>query len=261
MDRHQLIIRNVYRTERLFKEIIYMLTPLLISSIFLLAGFIQGVSGFGSALVAIPLLSLIIDIKSAIPLCILNSMVIATYLSLKMRKHLEKEKVLPLCIAAVPGIIVGSTVLKQVSSTLIRIGLGILLVIYSLYSLFSKPKARKLHKTWSYIAGFSSGAIGAAFSAGGPPTIIYTTLNDWKKDTIKATLSGFFLFNSYLIAAVHAIKGLTTIEVFTYFMISAPFVLLGTVLGTICYGKMPREHYLRIIFAFLTLMGIMMIVM
>jgi len=237
-----------------------MLIPLLISMIFLLAGFIQGVSGFGSALVAIPLLSLIIDIKAAVPLCILNSLVITTYLSLKMRKHLDTKKILPLCIAAVPGIIVGSTILKQVGAGIIRVCLGVLLVAYSLYSLLMTPKPRKLHRAWSYLAGFLSGAIGAAFSAGGPPTIIYTTLNDWKKDTIKATLSGFFLFNSYLIAVVHAIDGLTTVEIFTYFMISAPFVLLGTVLGTICYGKIPRERYLQIIFAFLTAMGIIMII-
>lgn len=238
-----------------------MLTPLFISIIFLLAGFTQGISGFGSALVAIPLLSLIIDIKSAVPLCILNSLVITTYLSIKMRKHLDTKKILPLCVAAVPGIIAGSTILKQVSSSIIKGSLGVLLVTYSVYSLLTNPNPRKLHNAWSYFAGFLSGAIGAAFSAGGPPTIIYTTLNDWKKDTIKATLSGFFLFNSYLIAIVHAVQGLTTIEIFTYFMISAPFVLLGTVLGTICYGKIPREQYLQIIFAFLTVMGIMMIFM
>ncbi len=237
-----------------------MLTPLLISIIFLLAGFVQGMTGFGSALVAIPLLSLIIDIKSAVPLCILNSMVITTYLSLKMRTHLNTEKILPLCIAAVPGIIVGSTLLKRVSSGLIQSSLGILLIVYSLYNLYSTPHPRNLNRSWSYVAGFMSGAIGAAFSAGGPPTIIYATLNNWKKDTIKATLSGFFLFNSYLIAVFHAVNGLTTIDVFTQFMISAPFVLLGTVLGTICYGKIPRERYLQIIFAFLVLMGIIMII-
>ncbi len=237
-----------------------MLTPLLISIIFLLAGFIQGVTGFGSALVAIPLLSLVIDIKDAVPLCILNSLVITTYLSLKMRKHLDHKKIIPLCAAAIPGIITGSTILKQVSSAIIQICLGILLVAYSIYNLISKPEQRKLHIAWSYIAGFLSGAIGAAFSAGGPPTIIYATLNDWKKDTIKATLSGFFLFNSYLIATVHAINGLTTIEIFAYFMISAPFVFLGTVLGTIYYGKIPGEHYLQLIYIFLILMGVMMIV-
>ncbi|MEN8198485.1 MAG: sulfite exporter TauE/SafE family protein [Thermodesulfobacteriota bacterium] len=237
-----------------------MLTPLLIIAIFLLAGFVQGMTGFGSALVAIPLLSLFLDIKSAVPLCILNSLIITTYLSLKMRKHLHSNKILPLCVAAVPGIIVGSTILKNVDSTILRTCIGVLLISYSLYSLLNRATPRKLSTAWSYLAGFLSGAIGAAFSAGGPPTIIYTTLTDWKKDEIKATLSGFFLFNSYLIATVHAISGLTSIEVFTYFMISAPFVLLGTVLGAIAYGRIPRARYLQIIFAFLIVMGIMMVV-
>lgn len=236
-----------------------MLDPLFISCIFLLAGFIQGMTGFGSALVAMPLLSLFIDIKSAVPLCILNSVVITTFLTLKMRQHLDKKKILPLCIAAVPGVIVGSTLLKHVNSALIRTGLGLMLISYSLYNLFSNPKPRKLHKAWSFVVGFLSGAIGAAFSAGGPPTIIYSTLNDWNKDEIKATLTGFFLFNSYLIATVHAVTGLTTLKIMSYLMISAPFALLGTVLGSISYGKIPQKLYLQLIYVFLVFMGIMMI--
>ena len=87
-----------------------MLTPLLIILVFLMAGFVQGMTGFGPALVAIPLLSLFLDIKSAVPLCVLNSVVITSYLSLKMRKHLDRKKIAPLCLAAVPGIITGSTI-------------------------------------------------------------------------------------------------------------------------------------------------------
>ncbi len=236
-----------------------MLDPLFISSIFLLAGFIQGMTGFGSALVAMPLLSLFLDIKNAVPLCILNSLVITTFLALKMRRHLDKKKILPLCIGALPGVVVGSTLLIQVNSDLIKTSLGIMLISYSLYCLFSHPKPRTLHKAWSFIVGFLSGAIGAAFSAGGPPTIIYTTLNNWNKDEIKATLTGFFLFNSYLVASVHAISGLTTIPIMANFMVSAPFVLLGTVLGSICYGKIPQKLYLQLIYSFLVFMGIMMI--
>lgn len=69
-----------------------MFDPLLIGIVFLLAGFIQGMTGFGSALVAIPLLSLFLDIKSAVPLCMLNSLVITSFLALKMRKHLDRKK-------------------------------------------------------------------------------------------------------------------------------------------------------------------------
>ncbi len=230
-----------------------------IGLIFFLAGWVQGVTGFGSALVAIPLLTLFIDIKEAVPLCMITNLIITTYLAIQLRKHFDRKKILPLCVGAIPGILIGATVLKAVPSQTIRILLGTLLIAYSLYSLFFTIKPRSLHKAWGYIAGFGSGAIGAAFSAGGPPTIIYSTMNNWSKNEIKATLTAFFCFNSYLGASAHAISGITTLAVLKYFLISSPFVLLGTALGSYCYRFFRKESYLKVVFSFLVLMGIMMI--
>ncbi len=237
-----------------------MADPFIISAIFLLAGFVQGMSGFGSALVAIPLLSFVMEIKTAVPLCMLNSLVITIFLALQMKKHLDRKKIMPFCLAALPGILVGATILKKVASSAIQISMGFLLCFYSIYSLFAKPHPRYLHPIWPYLAGFSSGAIGAAFSAGGPPTIIYTSLTNWSKDTIKATLTGFFLFNSCLTVIVHVLSGLSTIEVFSFFLFTAPVTLLGTVLGSISYGRLQQESYFRLIFTFLIVMGIIMII-
>lgn len=230
-----------------------------IALIFLSAGFIQGMTGFGSALVAMPLLCLIVDVKLAVPLCILNSVIITTYLVFNLRHHFDKGKILPLCLGSIPGIWVGATLLKEANSALISLLLGLLLIGYSLYSLFFSPKPRTLHPAWSLAAGFSSGAIGAAFSAGGPPTLIYTTLNDWNRHEIKATLSGFFLFNSYLTAVVHIFSGLTTAPVLQAFAISAPFVLTGTILGSLCYKYVNKTLYLKIIFSMLIIMGLLMV--
>jgi hypothetical protein len=238
-----------------------MFIPVCIGFIFLLAGMVQGMTGFGSALVAMPLLSLSLDIKSAVPLCTLNSLVITSFLAMRMKKHLDGKKILPLCLAAIPGMLVGVTLLKKVSSASISIGLGVLLIAYSGYSLLVRTRQRKLHPGWSYLAGFSTGAIGAAFSSGGPPVIIYASLTDWDKDEIKATLTGFFLFNSAMNAAAHAVSGLTTVSVLSSFSYSAPCVLLGTVLGSHYYGRIDRNLYLKGIFTFLIFMGIMMIVL
>lgn len=230
-----------------------------IGLIFFIAGWVQGVSGFGSVLVAIPLLTLFIDIKVAVPLCMLTSLIITTYMVIQLRNHFDRKKILPLCIGSIPGILIGATVLKAVPSQTIRTLLGILIISYSLYSLFFTIKTRKLHKAWGYIAGFSSGSIGAAFSAGGPPSIIYSTMNNWNKDEIKATLTAFFCFNSYLGAGAHALSGITTLVVLKYFLISSPFVLLGTASGSYCYRFFRKDVYLKVVFSFLVLMGIMMI--
>lgn len=236
-----------------------MVTTTLIGSIFLLAGLVQGITGFGSALIAIPLLCLVIDIKLAIPLSVLNSLAINSLLMVKMRRHLDAKALLPLCLAALPGTIVGVTLLKRIDSGGLALLLGILLVTYSFYSLFFPPRQRNIHFCWSYLAGFCSGAIGAAFSAGGPPVIIYTALTGWDKDRIKATLTGFFFINSCLAATAHAVTGLTTSEVLSFFLLSCPFVLLGTVAGIASYRFLGRKTYLQTMYLLLIVMGAMMI--
>ncbi len=232
-----------------------------IGMIFFLAAFVQGLTGFGSALIAIPLLCLVVDIKFAIPLSVLTSLIITSLLTLKLKSHLDIRKLLPLCLSTLPGIAVGATLLKHVQSETMALLLGILLICYSSYNLFFTPKPRAIHHGWGYLAGFCSGAIGSAFSAGGPPAIIYTTLTGWSKDYIKATLTGFFLFNSIMVATAHGISGLTTQSVLISFLYSSPFVFAGTLLGSFCYRFLAGKIYLKTVYLFLIVMGMMMIVL
>jgi len=236
-----------------------MITTFVVGMIFLLAGLIQGLTGFGSVLVAIPLLCLVIDIKTAVPLCILNNIIITTTLARQLRKDIDRKKILPLCIGALPGIVLGSTVLKEIDATVIQLFLGILLVTYSIYSLVVLPKPRKIHPVWAWVIGFSAGIMGAIFSIGGPPAIIYATLKNWSKDEVKATLTGFFLVNSYLIGVAHWLTGVTTRQSLNLFLVSAPFVLVGTLGGSHLYTLLPKKKYVKIIYLFLIVMGGVMI--
>lgn len=236
-----------------------MITYILVSITLLASGVIQGLTGFGSALVAMPLLTLFIDVKTAVSLCILNSLLMTSYLSWNMRKHVETKKVLPLVIGSIPGIAGGVFFLKHMDPAIIQVMLGVLIVVYSLYSLYFKPAPRRLHSAWSYIAGFGTGFIGSAFSAGGPPTIIYTTLTGWSKDHIKATLSGFFFVSSFIVTIAHAISGLTTDAVLKYFAVSVPFIIIGVVTGTGIYRKVERKDFITIILYTLILLGGLMV--
>ncbi len=235
-----------------------MTIVLSVGIIFLLSGFIQGLTGFGSALLAMPLLCFFLDIKTAVPLCTLNSVVITIILAIQLRSSLASSKIVPLCLASIPGIIVGVTLLKSIDAATVRFLLGSLLVAYSIYNLTASPRPRRLHQAYSWLAGFLSGAIGAAFSTGGPPVIIYTALNKWSKDEIKATLTGFFLFNSCLVSIAHGLSGVTTGQVLMLFAVSAPFVLAGTIGGSRLYRVLPGDKYRTILFVFLFISGILM---
>ncbi len=237
-----------------------MTTFILSGLIFFAAGTVQGLTGFGAALVALPLLIFIMDIKVAIPLCILNGLIITTFLAYTLRRHLDRKKILPLLLGAMPGIVLGGLLLRHINPAYIQYLLGALLICYSVYNLVARPRPLRPAVGWGYVAGFFSGAITAALSAGGPPTIIYTTLTDWSKDEIKATLTGFFALNAYLTAAMHALSGMTTTTTLGYFAASMPFVLAGTASGAQLADKINRKTYLKLVYFFLIFMGIMMLI-
>lgn len=236
-----------------------MATTLFLGAVFFAAGFTQGVSGFGAALVAMPLLTLFLDVKIAAPLCMLNGLLITLFLSLQLKRHIHWAKVRPLFFGCVPGIFLGVFLLKGTESNVLKILLGGLIILYSGYRLNWKPREVKFKPYWAYLAGFASGIIGGAFSAGGPPCIIYVSLTGWKKDEIKATLSFFFFTTGLITSAAHALSGLITTAVLGYFVVSCLFTCIGVYTGSCLYDRIKQETYILIMLLLLMVLGGMMI--
>ncbi len=233
---------------------------LIISLIFFCAGLVQGVSGFGAALLAMPLLVLVLEVREAVTLSLLNGLIINLFLSLHLKSHLDWRKILPLIVGCVPGIYVGVTILKKMNPAIMKCSLGFLIIAYGLYCLFGRMSQKRISQGWAYVAGFATGTIGGAFSAGGPPTIIYTTLTGWKKDEIKATLSAFFFSTTVMALVGHCLTGLTTPYVLGLFGVTALPVLTGVFLGTRLYKRLGTRTYLIVIYYLLIGLGVMLVI-
>ncbi|HIJ79435.1 MAG: sulfite exporter TauE/SafE family protein [Desulfobulbaceae bacterium] len=233
----------------------------MIWAIFLAAGFTQGVSGFGSALVAMPLLTLFMDVQMAAPLCMLNGLLITSSLSLQLRRHIDWLRIRPLLLGCVPGVVFGLVVLKNISNTILQICLGGLIIGYAVFNLLTTvKKPEKMSGLWPYVAGFWTGGFGSALGAGGPPTIIYVSLTGWSHDEIKASLSIFFFISGLFTALGHGLSGLTTKLVLYEFAKGAPFTLIGILAGVYFYNRINRRYYLKIMFWLLLVMGVGMLV-
>ncbi|MDR9501011.1 MAG: sulfite exporter TauE/SafE family protein [Desulfurivibrionaceae bacterium] len=233
---------------------------LIISLVFFSAGLLQGVSGFGAALLAMPLLALVLDVREAVTLTLLNGLIINLFLSLELKRHLEWRKLLPLVVGCLPGIYVGVTLLKTMNPAIMKLCLGVVIIAYALYCLAGRRIRKRVGQGWALVAGFAAGTLGSAFSTGGPPVIIYITLTGWTKEQIKATLSSFFLFITVLALAAHAVNGLTTPHVLLLFAVSALPVLAGVVLGAQFYKRLATKTYLTIIYYLLIALGVMLII-
>ncbi|ACS78775.1 sulfite exporter TauE/SafE family protein [Maridesulfovibrio salexigens] len=232
---------------------------LLVPAIFFTAGMVQGLTGFGQALLAMPLLALIVDIKLAVPVCTLCGLVINMDMTHRLRKSLDRAKILPLILGSIPGSILGTMMLKEINGDYIRVFLGFLIAGFAAYSLLARTPKFNISNKWGYLSGFLTGSIAAAVSAGGPPSIIYASIQGWKKDTVKATLVSLFLFSGILAAVGHLISGLTTFLAFKLVLASVLPIFAGTYIGNKLSNRLSDEFYSRIVMTLLVIMGLMLI--
>jgi hypothetical protein len=228
---------------------------LLLTLIAAFAGFTQGMTGVGVITVALPLMALLVEVKTVIPMVGLLAVTINLALGWQMRGAIRWRLCLPLLLAAGPGIVLGVYVLKTVSSAVLQAGLGGVLLAYGGYAVGRAPVQRNLSHYWSYVAGFVAGGLGGSIGASGPPIIVYTTLQPWSKDTIKATMVGYFLLTTLGISSMHAGTGLVTDRVLGLYAASLPGLALGGALGMACYRHIRTEGYRRIMMWMILVLG------
>ena len=236
-----------------------MFETIALASIVVVAGFLQGLTGFGFALVALPLLGLFIDIKTSIPLIIMLALCISVALSVQLRSSINFKSIYTLMAATIPGIPLGVYALKNIPAEYLAITLGIIMVSFTSYQLLAKPAPRHLGIFPTALAGFLSGIIGGSIGAGGPPVIIYSTIQPWSKNQAKATLTFYFAISGALISMTHAYSGLITQEVMHLFLISLPSLAIGIFLGTFAYTRISDHGYKKLAFVLVFILGCAMI--
>ncbi len=223
----------------------------------LAAGLIQGLSGFGSVLVALPLLVFFLDLRLAVPLVSIWGMTINLMLLKGLWRQVQMGRIVPLTLAALPGIPLGVYLLRQVPVRLLEFLLGAILIGFAAYFLLSRGRTRALGRGWEILAGFLSGCLGGSLAASGPPVIIYSALQPWGKDAIKATLTGYFALSGLIILAVQAWHRLFTRTVLLYGVFSIPFIFLGVIVGLWFYRRLDTSRYRQVIIGLITLLGLL----
>lgn len=229
---------------------------LLVALFWGIGGFVNGIAGFGAALIAMPLVTCYIDLAVAVPSCTLIALAMNTQMGLTYREHADWPRLRPLIWGALPGAIAGVTLLQKVPGHILKAAMGIFLMGYALWGLFFESAGRRtISWRWGYLAGFCSTAIGTAFGMGGPPTIVYTALAGWSKDAIKAGIGSFFMCAGLIMIAVQVAGGLQTRQSFALFLAAGPAVTLGGRLGVSASRYIGEFAYRKVLFGLLLAMG------
>lgn len=192
---------------------------------------IRSTFGFGDALFAMPLMSLVIGVSSATPVMGLVSLVVAVVALIPSRRHLDMAAVKRLLVGSMAGIPVGVLLLKRVEEQMLRGGLGACVILFGLYMLSSPRMPELRDRRWAFPFGFLSGCLGGAYNIGGPPIVLYGAMRRWPPARFRATLHGGFLPASIVIALMQGLGGLWTGTVWILFAFSIPSLGAAMLLG------------------------------
>lgn len=232
-----------------------------ILAIIFIATLVRSTFGFGESLIAVPLLILLIPVEIAVPLSVLISILVAAFVVIQDRKQIHFHSAKWLIIFAAIGIPIGLWLLIYGNENLTKLILGVLIIVYSIYSLASKGNFRLEtdNKYWLFICGFFSGVLGGAYGLNGPPLVIYGNMRNWTAKHFRATLQAYFLPASILGMFGYWYKGLWISTVTHYFLISIPVIIPAILLGRYLNHQLKDGAFLKYIYFGLICVGILLL--
>jgi uncharacterized membrane protein YfcA len=225
------------------------------------AVFVQSSIGFGFALVSMPLLVALLGIQIAAPLVALLALVAELFILIRYREGLNLNVVLQLTIAAVIGVPIGVLALGAVDEQIITALLGIILVAYALYALFSPHLPTLAGSRWAYGFGLVAGMLGGAYNTPGPPVILFGHSRRWPPAEFKGNLQGFFLINSLVVVGTHLLRGNFTGDVRQEFFLALPGLAVGMIAGFLLSNRLNAELFGKIVLVLLIVLGVSLIVL
>jgi len=220
------------------------------------ASFVQSLTGFGLALVSMPLLTAVLGIRTSAPLVAIFALATELVLLLYYRHALELRVVWRLALASLLGVPLGVAALRAIDERLVLMALGVLLAAYSAYALLNLRLPAIEHNGWAHGAGFLAGILGGAYNTSGPPVIVYGNCRGWAPEQFKANLQGFFVLNSLAIFAAHILAHNFTRSVWQHSLVALPAVAVGIGAGLGLSQRINAAIFRRVVLLLLFLMGL-----
>jgi uncharacterized membrane protein YfcA len=228
---------------------------LLVLAVIFLATLIRSAFGFGEALVAVPLLALVIPVEVAVPLATLVSITVAAIILLQDGHKMHVRSAVWLVISTLFGIPLGLWLLTAVPEPIVKAILAVVILGFSSYCLLSRHPYHLKDDRLAWIFGFGAGILGGAYGMNGPPLVIYGSLRHWSAEQFRATLQAYFLPASLLGMCGYWLADLWKPIVTSYYLWTLPVALAAIFLGRAINQRLQGRSFLRYIHGGLLLIG------
>lgn len=228
--------------------------------IFFFSAALQGLTGFGFSILAIPLITLFISPKIAVPILVIYSMIINIVVLYSARKAINLKKIWILLSAGIITLPLGAHLLVIMNEDLLKIFIGSMIFTFGILLLIGFRKQFKNERLAMLPVGMLSGLLGGSISISGPPIILFLSNQDVDKHTFRGNLAAYFFILNIFTIPVYYLNGLLTKEVWNYSLTFLPGLLIGVFVGSFLSHKIKDDHFKKLTLILLIVMGILSII-
>ena len=218
---------------------------------------VKGLSGFGSGLIAIPLLAFIFPLSFIVPVLGLLSYSGTVMQSIQLKKQVVWRDMLPLLPFSLLGIFFAIWLLINVDAKNLVMALSVFIFIYSIYSLLPIP-IDKGGRHWAIVAGSCGGIVGALFGTGGPFYVAYLKMRQLEKGPFRATIAMIFLVDGGARIVGYTLSGLYTVQTLWLSLVLLPVLFLGMYVGHHLHIHIDQKRFNQVISVILMLSALML---
>ena len=227
----------------------------------LFGGLMHGFTGWGGAMVMMPLMSLLFGPIQALAIILVGSMLVCSQLFFKASKKANWREMAPLLVSVTLFIPIGNVVLFHLDPSVVIRVIGILIIGAGLLQLSGWSYKGPRGILPSATAGMACGIINGFAGVGGPPLVLYVLSKPDPADlqraniVISVTIISFVIFISLVIGG-----GVDKVTV-TQGIVIAPAQMVGAFLGAKLFQILPSEIFKKFSLIMLVILGALIILL
>lgn len=227
----------------------------------LAGGFVSGLAGFGTALMALGIWLYVLPPSLAVPLVLICSVVAQTTTLPSMWRSFDFTLIWPFLIGGLAGVPLGTMLIAHADPHAFKLAFGIFLLIFpvALYLQRTPMTFSFGGKPADTAIGFAGGIMGGLAGLSGPLPILWASVRGWDKAERRGV---FQVFNWTILLAALCLQigsGLVKIDVIWLALLAFPGTILGAWLGKRVYHALSDRNFRDVVLGLLFLSGVALV--
>jgi uncharacterized membrane protein YfcA len=225
------------------------------------AALVTGLSGFAFGLVAAAIWLQALTPLQTTSLIVAYALLVQGYAVWRLRRKIVPSRVLPFIVGSAIGVPIGVLALKWLSALHLKLGIAVLLILFSLYSL-ARPKMPSVAwagRTGDSITGVLNGIVGGSTGLAGILPVIWSGIRGWKPEEQRAVFQPTAIATFLMCLVALGGTDVITSDTVWLFAIGLPALLLGTIAGWSLFGKLDEAWFRRVVLWLLLACGVAML--